>query len=108
MPGLNLQRVWRFYSFDFSAFSDQFEKLYQTLEKVFYQRFSLFKYRYETLFLVLIYYLKFPRVFRSDGSVSDPKGGFWLNAVLKTELTKEMTSNQSQQTQTIQWTNQSK
>ena len=28
IPGLNLQRFWRFYSFVFSAFIDQFDKLY--------------------------------------------------------------------------------
>ena len=36
IPGLNLHRFWRFYSFVFSAFNDQFEKLYQTLETVFH------------------------------------------------------------------------
>ena len=34
---LNLHRFWRFYSFVFSAFNDQFEKLHQTLETVLHQ-----------------------------------------------------------------------
>ena len=32
----NLHGLWQFHSFVFSAFNDQFEKLYQTLETVFH------------------------------------------------------------------------
>ena len=39
MPG-NLDRFWRFHSFVFSAFNDQFTNLYQTLETVFHQVFG--------------------------------------------------------------------
>ena len=34
---INKHRFWKFYSFVFSVFNDQFEKLYQTLERGFYQ-----------------------------------------------------------------------
>ena len=46
IPGLNLHRFWRFYSFVFSAFNNQFEKLhvYQILERVFYQVSSTSKW----------------------------------------------------------------
>lgn len=37
IPDTNLHRFWRFYSFVYSVFSDSFEKLYQTLERVFHQ-----------------------------------------------------------------------
>ena len=36
-PGLNLHRFWPSYSFVFSAFKDQFKKLYQTVERAFDQ-----------------------------------------------------------------------
>ena len=37
---LNLHRFGQFYSFVFSAFNNQLEKLYQTLERVFHQVFK--------------------------------------------------------------------
>ena len=33
IPGLNLHRFWRFYSFVSSAFNDQFEKVYHLISK---------------------------------------------------------------------------
>ena len=67
-PCLYLHRFWRFYSFDFFAFNDRFEKLYQGvssgiqtpcsgLKKIlaahcFLTHFSVFGYPIETLFLV--------------------------------------------------------
>ena len=35
--GLNLHKLWLLYFFVFSAFNDQFEKLYQTLQRAFHQ-----------------------------------------------------------------------
>ena len=57
---LNLHRFWQFNSFVFSAFNDQFEKLYQTIEAVFHQvsapRFST--HFAVSVSLCLIYYIK--------------------------------------------------
>ena len=37
IPGLNLHRFWQFYFFVFFVFTDHFDKLYRTLERVFHQ-----------------------------------------------------------------------
>ena len=71
IPGHNLHRFWRFYSTVFSAFNDQCERLFQTLERVFHKvskhlevgkkhsvvprfstHFSVFEYPKETLLIV--------------------------------------------------------
>ena len=44
IPGLNLHRFWRLSSFVFSVFNEQFEKLYQTLERMFHQVFKHLKW----------------------------------------------------------------
>ena len=59
-----MRRFWRYYSFVFSTFNDQFKKLYQTLERLFHQvskhYFSVFGSSDETFFLVFVIFLQTP------------------------------------------------